>query len=222
MTVKLNQYWTVKHDKTAKYSNFVVKEYVPELNNLGIHIIAGWTVLLGGYSEIYLEGVTDNLELLERALWHDNFDKLRKDLDKYVYNYKTKVLTSTGRYDSYSKDLIITEDTIKITQAWDIKSDKEHEYDYFVLNKFYPMLEDLSIEVTNEWKVLIGEGPNIICEGRVKKADNLMKNLKSQKFQRTRAKLKRLIQNYESRALTLHVGKNLGGYKTTYYGVISV
>jgi len=34
---------------------------------MGIQIVAGWTVIIGAYTEILLEGVSNDLDLLEQA-----------------------------------------------------------------------------------------------------------------------------------------------------------
>ena len=38
------------------------------MNKLGIHIVAGWTTLIGRYSDIFLEGISNDLEHFEKAL----------------------------------------------------------------------------------------------------------------------------------------------------------
>ena len=83
------------------------------------------------------------------------------------------------------------------------------------------MLENMSLEVANEWEVLIGEGPSIICEARATNLDGFIENLRSETFQKNRAILKRFIKNYESRILTPHICKDLG-YKAAYYSILSV
>ena len=67
MPVKFNQYWTVDYDKTREYEKFIIGKYIPGINKLGIHVLAGWAVLIGGYSDHILEGISNDLELLEKA-----------------------------------------------------------------------------------------------------------------------------------------------------------
>ena len=37
MTVKLNQYWTVDPTKTKEYNKFILKKFIPGVNQLGLH-----------------------------------------------------------------------------------------------------------------------------------------------------------------------------------------
>ena len=217
MTVKLNQYWTVIPSKTEDYSKFILKKFIPGVNQLGLHTVAVWSVLVGAYSEIMFESVTSDLDLLEQALKDKKYKELKGDLLNYVKKYKTKVLVKTGKKETYSTD--IREDTVKFNQTWDLIGDKR-AYGRYVIDEFYPLLEELGILVAQEWEVLIGDGPSIICEGRVKDIDNLIKNLQSDRFQNAKQKLKEFVENYESRILMFHIQK-IKGYKSASYRVVS-
>ena len=216
MTVKLNQYWTVNPIKAEEYNKFVLKKFIPGLNKLGLHTVAVWSVLVGAYSEIMFESVTNDLDLLEQAMKKKKYKELKGDLLNYVKKYKTKVLVKTGKKDSYSTD--VREDTVKFNQMWDLVGDKK-EYGRFVINEFYPLLEELGITVAREWEVFIGDGPSIICEGRANDISSLIGNLQSDKFQNAKQKLKLFVENYESRILTFHI-KKVKGYKSASYHVV--
>lgn len=219
MPVKFNQYWTVDFEKSKEYEKFVIRKYIPGINKLGIHIVAGWAVLIGGYSENILEGISNDLELLEKALRDKKYRELNDELQNYIKKYKTKVLVSTGKKDSYSKD--IKKNTVKFSQMWDVISKNKDQYESYVTETFYPCLEDLGIKVAREWEVLIGDGPRIVCEGRAQDADStaLISNLQSKKFQKAKQGLKQFVENYESRILTFHIQKVLG-YKSASYELI--
>ena len=217
MTVKLNQYWTIIPGKTEEYNKFILKKFIPGVNQLGLHTVAVWSVLVGAYSEIMFESVTSDLDLLEKVLQNKKYKELKADLHNYVRKYKSKVLVKTGKKDSYSSD--IREETVKFNQMWDLIGDKK-EYGRFVINEFYPLLEELGIFVAREWEVLIGDGPIILCEGRAKDINNLIGNLQSKKFQEAKQKLKKFVENYESRILTFHIQK-VKGYKSATYHIVS-
>ena len=220
MPVKFNQYWTVEFDKVKEYEKFVIRKYIPGINKLGIHIVAGWTVLIGGYSENILEGISNDLELLEKALRNKKYRALNDELQNYIKKYKTKVLIKAGKKDEYSKD--IKKNTVKFSQTWDVISKYKDLYEPYVSETYYPCLEELGIKVAREWEVLIGDGPRIVCEGRAENIDSttLISNLQSQTFQKARRGLKQFVENYESRILTFHIQKVLG-YKSASYELIS-
>ena len=217
MPVKLNSYWTIKQEDYQAYNKFMIKKYIPGINKLGLHTLAGWSVLVGGYSEIVLECAGNDLSLLESVLRDKKYKELKAQLLNYVKNYKTKVLVKTGKQDAYSTD--IKQNTVKFNQTWDLISDKKHDYGVFTKNEYYPLLEELGIFVAREWEVLIGDGPSIICEGRATDIDSMIRNLQSKKFRQAKQHLKNYIENYQSRILTFHIQK-IKGYKSASYNLI--
>lgn len=218
MPVKFNQYWNVLPERTKAYEKFLIKDFIPGLNRIGIHTVAGWSVIIGAYAEIMLEGVSNDLDLLEQALRHPNFRELNVILLSHVRGYKTKVLVPSGKTELYSMD--IKEHTVKFTQMWDIISSKKSEYERFVSEEFYPLMEAAGIRVAGEWEVFIGDGPHFICEARVTEYETLIENLQSKKFRKAISGLKKLIENYQSRLLAFHVQKTKG-YKSSSYNLIN-
>ena len=220
MPVKFNQYWSVDYDKTKDYQKFIIRKFIPGMNKLGIHIVAGWTVLIGGYSDIFLEGISPDLHHLEKALRDKKYRELNQGLLNYVRHYKTKVLVGTGKKDDYSKD--VKANTVKFNQSWDIISKTKDEYKEYVIHTYYPCLEELGIRVASEWEVFIGEGPHILCEGRAQAIDTstLISNLRSDKFLKAKHGLRQFIENYQSRIFIFHIQK-IVGYKSASYKMIS-
>ena len=219
MPVKFNQYYTIVSEQREAYGKYMIKEFIPGMNSLGIHIVAGWIVLVGGYSEIFIEGMSSDLELIEKALRNRKFYKLKDTLLTYVKSYKTKVLVPTGENKSYSTDY--DDDTIKFNQTWDVMSNAWPAYKKYVAEEYYPLLKASDIAVAGEWEVLIGEGPHIICEGRVRDSAKLISTIQSKKFRTARRKLKGLVDNFETRIFSAHIRKVVG-YKSASYTMLEV
>ncbi|MCP4722451.1 MAG: hypothetical protein GY860_23575 [Desulfobacteraceae bacterium] len=203
MSVKLNHYWSIISGRDEECVEFIINKFIPGVNNLGLQTVAVWSVLVGAYSEIVLENASSYLEIIEKALKDQKYKDLKRDLLKFVKNYQTKVLVNTGKIDTYTMD--IREGTIKFNQMWNVQSHKKDEYDQFVIDEYFPLLNELGIFVAGEWEVLIGGGPGIICEGRVSDIDNLIRNLQSKRFQNANRELKQNIVNYRSRILTFYI-----------------
>ena len=218
MAVKFNQYWRLNREAIGDYEKFLLKEFVPGMNKLGIHVVAGWSVLVGGYSEFLVEGISSDLHDLEVALKSLKYQELNTQLLNHINTYKTKVLVQDGAKDTYTTEY--RENTVKFTQMWDIISRKKTDYKSFVTGSFGPLLESLGIHIAGEWEVLIGDGPRIIYEGRAHDMGSLIGNLQSDKFRAAKKELKHYIENYESRLLTFHLQK-MKGYKSASYRLIS-
>ena len=218
MPVKLNHYWTIIPGMNKEYEKFLLRKFIPGVNGLGLHTVAVWSVLIGAYSEIVFENASSDLEVIEKALTNKKYKDLKAELSLFVKSYKTKVLVSTGRIESYTMD--VRDDTVKFNQMWNIQSDKQEAYDTYVREDYYPTLNELDISVAREWEIILGDGPNIICEGRVSNVDNLIRNLQSNRFQKAKRELKQLVENYRSRLLTFHVHK-IKGYKSESYHMVN-
>ena len=218
MTVKMNHYWTIINSRKDEYDKFILRKFIPGINRLGMHAVAGWYVLVGAYSEIILESVSTDLKLLERAMQAPKYKKLKAELLNYVKAYKTKILVRTGKLDAYSTD--IAGDTVKFNQMWNIVGEKKDAYDRFTNEEYYPLLEKMGVSIAGEWEVLIGDSPSIICEGRSDDVGVLIPNLQSKKFRKAKRKLKAFTEDYQSRILVFHIQK-VKGYKSASYNIIS-
>lgn len=206
MTVKLIHYWTIIPSKSDEYADFIVNKFIPGINGLGIHTVAGWSVLVGAYSDVIVETVSNDLDQLEMALKSPDYRRLKSDLLNYIKHYKTRVLVPLKKGPACSME--IDEKTVKFNQVWDIITrgkDDFKNYRQFVLSEYYPVLEELGIHVSEEWEVLIGDGPRTICEGWVKDVETLITGLQGVKFRQAKEALKIRVENYESRILSLHI-----------------
>lgn len=213
-------YWTITPSKVDEYADFIVNKFIPGINSLGVHTVAGWSVLVGSYSEVIVETVSNDLEQLETALKSAEYRHLKSDLLNYIKHYKTKVLVPLKKEPTYSME--IGEKTVKFNQVWDIitrEKDDFKKYRQFVLSQYYPVLEEIGIHVAEEWEVLIGEGPRTICEGRVKDVETLISGLQSVKFRQAKEALKTRVENYESRILSLHIMRR-PDKSSEYYDIV--
>ena len=90
MAVKLMHYWTITPSKVDEYAEFIVNKFIPGINGLGVHTVAGWSVLVGAYSEVIVETVSNDLEQLESALKSAEYRRLKSDLLNYIKHYKPR------------------------------------------------------------------------------------------------------------------------------------
>lgn len=211
MAVKLMHYWTIIPSSKEAYADFIIKKFIPGVNRLKMHTVAGWSVLVGSYSDVIMETVSSDLDQLEAALKTRDYRLLKSDLLNLVKNYKTKVEIRIPQRGSYS--MSIAQNTIKFNQMWDVitlKPGDYKNYEQFVTQEFYPQLEQMGVHLAGEWDVLIGDEPHTICEGRVTDIKALIPALQSPEFRRAKKKLKQFVENYQSRILTFHVRKIKG------------
>jgi len=214
MAVKFNEYWNIFPASVDQYVDFMKRYRIPTLNQLGINVVAMWCVLIGSSPQIISEGIAENLDQLEVVLKNDDYSKTATQLLHFVTDYKSKVMVPTGRFQHLPR--VSEKGTVKFSQYWDVIPGKEHDYDQFIKNAFYPAMEAIGIRVGGEWKVLIGESPNIFFEGRCDHAEQLLAALNSQRFRTMKYELMKLVTNYSSRVLVFHAFKAKGGKNQDY------
>lgn len=208
MAVKFNECWNIVPEALDEYVEFMQRDKIPTMNRLGINIAAIWAALIGPSPQIISEGIAADLDQLEAALKSADYSKTSTRLLHFVTDYRSKVLISSGRFQHLPR--VTEKGTIKFSQYWDVIPGKEEKYDHFIINEFYPAMEDLGIIIGGEWKILIGESPNIFFEGRSEHAERLLTALNSQKFKIMKNELLKIVSNYSSRVLVFHAFKAKG------------
>ncbi len=220
MAVKLMHYWTINPSSRDEYAAFMIKKFIPGVNRLGLHAVAGWSVLVGSYSDVIMETVSSDLDQLEAALKTRDYRLLKSELLNLVKDYKTRVMVPIPKRGSYS--MSISPDTIKFNQMWDVitlKPGDYKNYEQFVTHEFYPLLEKIGVHLAGEWEVLIGDEPHTVCEGRVTDVSALVPALQSPEFRRAKKKLKLIVENYQSRILSFHIRK-IKGFRSEGYEIV--
>jgi len=92
-TIKFNQMWNVQSHKKDEYDEFVIKEYFPVLNELGIFVAGEWEVLIGGGPGIICEGRVSDINNLIRNLQSKKFQNATRKLKRHIANYHSRILT---------------------------------------------------------------------------------------------------------------------------------
>jgi hypothetical protein len=214
MAVKFNECWNIVPASMNEYIDFMKRSRIPTMNQLGINVAAIWWVLVGASPQIVSEGIAENLDQMEGALKSGDYSKTTNQLLHFVTDYRSKVLVPTGRFKHLPR--VTEKGTVKFSQYWDVIPGKEDDYDHFIKNEFYPAMEDIEIQIGGEWKILIGESPNMFFEGRSEHAEQLLAALNSQKFRTSKYELMKLVTNYSSRVLVFHAFKAKGGSASDY------
>lgn len=88
---------------------------------------------------------------------------------------------------------------IKILMTWDIRPDKESEYFEFVMKEFAPGLVRLGIQPTEAWYTAYGDGPQVLTGAVAPDMASMREALNSEGWRELKAKLLRLVENYEQK-----------------------
>ena len=80
------------------YFRFVLGEFVPTMEHLGLTMCDAWHTAYGAYP-LRLNGfIARDMETLEHILASETFQELETRLKKYVSNYGRKIVTKGRRF----------------------------------------------------------------------------------------------------------------------------
>jgi hypothetical protein len=95
MTTKLLMRWNVRPESESEYFEFLVHEFIPGLNKLGISEIQVWYTTYGNCEQKLASGIAPSIESMHIALRSDIWKGLRSKLLEYVTEFQMKIITAT-------------------------------------------------------------------------------------------------------------------------------
>lgn len=101
MSVKLLMNWDIKNGRDQDYFEFVVREWLPGVNKLGIQTTWAWYTVYsrdGNAPQIMAEALADDLPTIRTVLSSEEWEELHKQLLEYVQNYEQKVVRVNGDF----------------------------------------------------------------------------------------------------------------------------
>jgi len=97
-SVKLLMTWDILPGREQEYFEFVVREFVPGMQKLGIQPTEAWYTTFGQRPQILTGGVMNDMPAMRKALATDEWTKLRDRLMEFVTNFDWKVVRATGGF----------------------------------------------------------------------------------------------------------------------------
>lgn len=98
MPTKLLMRWDIRPETESEYFEFLVHEFIPGLNKLGIMDIQVWYTQYGNCEQKLASGITQSKEIMRQALASKEAAALIDRLQQYVTNFERKVVPATGGF----------------------------------------------------------------------------------------------------------------------------
>lgn len=95
MQTKLIMCWDVRKEVESEYFEFLVHEFIPGLNQLGIEDIQVWYTTYGKAEQKLASGTTPDMDHMKRVLHSEEWQALVAQLNAYVEGYSQKVIPAT-------------------------------------------------------------------------------------------------------------------------------
>jgi len=87
--------WDIRPEMESEYFEFLVHEFIPALNRLGIADIQVWYTAFGECEQKQAEGVAQSTDRIQKMLQSEEWLLLTDKLQNYVRNFSQKVIPAT-------------------------------------------------------------------------------------------------------------------------------
>jgi len=93
---KLILRWDIRPETESEYFEFMVSEFIPAINRLGISDIQAWYTLYGDCEQIHFSGIAGNKDQMFNILQSETWDTLKDRLTGLVNNFSEKVIENAN------------------------------------------------------------------------------------------------------------------------------
>lgn len=98
MAVKLLMTWDIKSGHDQEYFEFMVREWLPGLQKLGLEPSDNWLTMYGNASQIMMGVLAGNLKTMRQMLGTEDWGALKRQLLTLVDNYEQKIIMASGGF----------------------------------------------------------------------------------------------------------------------------
>jgi hypothetical protein len=98
MPVKLLMTWDIVPGREQEYFEFVVREFVPGIQRLGIEPTEAWLTTFGKRPQILTGGVAESMKVMDRAMAAPEWSQLRDRLMEFVTNFEWRVVRARAGF----------------------------------------------------------------------------------------------------------------------------
>jgi hypothetical protein len=98
MPIKLIMTWDIAKDNEQKYFEFVISEFIPGVQRLGLEPVEAWATIFGNHPQIQVGMLINDLSLAQKALRSATWQDLQSKLFSYVKNYSYKLVPARNGF----------------------------------------------------------------------------------------------------------------------------
>lgn len=90
--------WDIDAERDQEYFEFVIGEFIPGVQRLGLQPAEAWATLYGSYPQIQVGLLAADVEQAHNILKSDDWGLLQARLFDYVKNFSYKVVPARGGF----------------------------------------------------------------------------------------------------------------------------
>ncbi len=96
--VKLIMTWDIAPTREREYFEFVVRVFIPGLQNLGLEISEAWATSFGDRPQIQVGAKMADYDQMQQTLKSKEWGELHDQLQDYIINYNQKITRFLTRF----------------------------------------------------------------------------------------------------------------------------
>jgi len=98
LPVKLIMSWDITPNREREYFEFVVREFIPGVQHLGLELTDAWATAYGNQPQIMVGAVSHSRAQIKQVLRSEDWQSLNNKLMDYVLNYNQKIVEASGGF----------------------------------------------------------------------------------------------------------------------------
>lgn len=98
MPGKLILTWDINPEHEQEYFEFVVRDFLPQVQKLGFQLSDAWVTVYGKQPQIMVGAVLPSIDQIRRVLKSEQWDSLISRLLDYVTNFKLKIVKASSGF----------------------------------------------------------------------------------------------------------------------------
>jgi hypothetical protein len=98
MKIKVILSWNIIPGKEQEYYHFVLTEFLPTANKLGLGVTDAWATLYGGPPQIVVGAIAASLQEARRLLASEDWLALTDQLQEYVTDLNVKIVNARSGF----------------------------------------------------------------------------------------------------------------------------
>ena len=98
MSVKLMMTWDIAPEHEQDYFEFVIGEFIPGVQRLGLQPVEAWVTMYGNYPQIQVSILGEGLQEVQQVLHTDGWSQLQDKLFALVKNFSFKIVPARNGF----------------------------------------------------------------------------------------------------------------------------
>lgn len=98
MNIKVIMSWDIVHGREQEYFEFVVRSFMPGVQQLGMALSDAWVTIYGDHPQILVGAVVPGLDRAQEIVTSEEWHRLNNRLLDFVKNYELKLAPLEGGF----------------------------------------------------------------------------------------------------------------------------